>query len=168
VISSWVRRFAPFVAEGGTVLDVACGAGRHTRWLLERGYRVVAVDIDVAEVADLHGDPRVEVVEADLEDGRPFPLRARRFDGVVVIHYLYRAILQDLVRAVAPGGILVYETFARGNERFGRPTNPAFLLRPGELLDAVRGELRVLAYEDLLVDEPAPAAIQRICARRER
>ncbi|MGH3755383.1 MAG: class I SAM-dependent methyltransferase [Pseudonocardiaceae bacterium] len=161
-----MRRFAPLMAEGGTVLDVACGAGRHARWLLERGYRVVAVDVDVAGVADLVGHPRVEIVEADLQDGRCFPLRGRRFDGVVVTRYLHRPILPDLVGAVAPGGVLVYETFAWGNECFGRPANPDFLLWPGELLDAVRGELRVVAYEDLVVAEPHPAAVQRICARR--
>ncbi|MGH8931906.1 MAG: class I SAM-dependent methyltransferase [Egibacteraceae bacterium] len=159
--------FAPLVGEGGTVLDVACGAGRHTRRLLEQGYQVVAVDIDVAGVADHRDHPRAEIVEVDSEDGRAFPLGGRRFDGVVVTRYLHRPVLPDLVRAVAPGGVLVYETFARGNERFGRPTNPAFLLRQGELLDAVRGELRVLAYEDLIVDQPAPPAIQRVCARRE-
>jgi hypothetical protein len=124
----------------------------------------VAVDRDTSGLADLAGDARLQIVEADLEDGGPFPLSGRRFDGVVVTSYLHRPLLGDLVSAVAPGGALVYETFARGQERLGRPTNPDFLLRPGELLEAVRGLLRVVAYEDLTVDRPPPARVQRICA----
>lgn len=163
---AWVERFAPFVPDGGTVLDLACGSGRHTRLFLDRGHPVVAVDIDVSGVADLRGQ-RLEIIEADLEDGRPFPLAGRRFAGVVVSAYLHRPLLSALVGAVAPAGVLIYATAARGNERFGKPRNPAFLLRPGELLDAVRGRLRVLAYEDLVVRQPRPMAVQRICARRE-
>lgn len=162
--SAWVVRFAPWVPEGGTVLDVACGAGRHTRLFLERGHRVVAVDRETSDLADLAGDPRLEVVEADLEGGGPLPLAGRRFGGVIVVNYLHRPLLPLLVAAVAPAGVLIYETFARGQERLGRPTNPDFLLRPGELLDAVRGRLRVVAYEDLTVDRPPPARVQRICA----
>lgn len=167
VPSPWIVRFAPMVPVGGRVLDLACGGGRHARLFLGRGCHVVALDRDLSGIADLRGHPRLEAVEADLEDGRPFPLASRRFDAVVVANYLYRPILDHLVEATAPGGILLYETFARGNERFGRPRRPDFLLRAGELLELVRGRLRVLAYEDLEVSEPRPAAIQRICARRE-
>ncbi len=149
------------------MLDVACGGGRHTRWLREREYRVVAVDVDVDGVADLQDHPGVEVVEADLEDGGPFPFRGRAFDGVVVTRYLHRPILPDIVGAVGPGGVLIYETFTQGNERLGRPTNPDYLLRPGELLEVASGALRVLAYEDLVIAEPRPAAVQRICAWRQ-
>lgn len=159
--------FASFVPDGGTVLDLACGSGRHTRLFLDRGHPVVAVDIDVSGVADLRGREGLEIVEADLEDGRPFPLAGRRFSGVVVSAYLHRPLLPALVEAVAPDGVLIYTTAACGNERFGKPRNPAFLLRPGELLEAVRGHLRVMAYEDLVLDEPRPAAVQRICAVRE-
>lgn len=161
--SPWVGRFVGRIPPGGTVLDLACGQGRHTRLLLERGHAVVAVDRDVSGVAHLDG--ALEVVEADLEDGRPFPLAGRVFDGVVVTAYLHRPLLGDLVDAVAPGGTLIYETFSRDHARYGRPTNPEFLLRPGELLDVVRGHLRVVAYEDLVV--AGPAALQRICAMRE-
>ena len=115
---------------------------------------------------DLARDARVELVEADLETGAPFPFGERRFAAVVVTNYLWRPILRDLVAAVDGGGWLLYETFAVGNERFGRPSNPDFLLRPRELLECVRDELEVVAYENVVVDEPKPAAVQRIAARR--
>jgi len=154
------------VRRGGQVLDLACGAGRHTRLFLERGCRVLAIDRDVSALADLRGDPRLEALEIDLERGPVRPLAGQRFDAVVVVNYLHRPLMADLVDSVAPGGLLLYETFAAGNERFGRPRNPDFLLKPGELLDAVRGHLSVLAYEDLEISDPHPAAVQRIAARR--
>jgi SAM-dependent methyltransferase len=165
--SPWVERFAARVPVGGTVLDVACGGGRHTRFFLAQGHDVVAIDRDLSGVADLAAEPRVELVDADLETGGTFPLRGRAFAAVVVTNYLWRPILGDLVAAVEPGGSLLYETFAMGNERFGRPSNPKYLLGPGELLDAVRGELRVVAYEDLIVGVPRVAAVQRIAAVRD-
>jgi SAM-dependent methyltransferase len=164
--SPWVVRFAPLVLPGGAVLDVACGNGRHTRFFLQQGHQVVAVDRDVSGIDDLADDPRLEILEVDLEAGEPFPPPGRRFDGVVVTNYLHRPLLPDLVSAVAPEGVLIYETYARGNERFGSPTNPNFLLERGELLEVVRDHLRVVAYEDLIVEEPKPAAVQRICAVR--
>ena len=165
--SPWVVRFASLIPPTGPVLDIASGAGRHTRWFLARGRDVVAVDRDVSGLDDVHEHDRLEVVEADLESGGPFPLGDRRFAGVVVTNYLYRPLLHRLVSVVAAPGALLYETFAVGNERFGRPTRPEFLLRPGELLDVVRGRLRVVAFEDLVVDEPRPAALQRIAAVRD-
>ena len=165
--SPWVCRFAPLIAPAGTVLDLACGAGRHLRWLLTKGHSVTALDRDLDKLGDLTAGARLEMIQADLEDGTAFPLAGRRFAAVVVTNYLHRPILPDIVAAVGPGGLLLYETFAQGNERFGRPSNPDFLLRPGELLDAVRPELTILAYEDLVQDEPKPAAIQRIAARRD-
>jgi SAM-dependent methyltransferase len=161
--SPWVARFAGLVPGGGTALDLACGGGRHTRLFLARGHRVTSVDIDTGGVADLAGDPRVEIIAADLENA-PWPLMNRRFDGVVVTNYLWRALLPSIVASVAPGGALIYETFARGNERFGKPSNPNFLLADGELLRAVEGSLRVVAYECLEVSEPRPAVVQRIAA----
>ena len=165
--SAWVRRFARYVPAGGPVLDLACGAGRHVRLFLERGHPVTAVDRDLSGIADTIGRPGLEALEVDLEDGRRFPLAGRRFAGVVVTNYLYRPLFPALIAAVAPGGALIYETFAKGNERFGRPRRPEHLLNPGELLEAVRGQLRVRAYEDLIVEAPRPAAIQRICAVNE-
>lgn len=164
--SAWVVRFASLVPAGGPVLDLAAGGGRHARLFRDRGHPVTAVDRDTSGLADLRDDPRVEIVEDDLEDASPFPFKGREFAGVVVTNYLHRPILADIAVAVAPGGALIYETFARGQERFGRPENPNFLLKPGELLDAVRGSLRVAAYEDLILDDPGPKAIQRIAAVR--
>lgn len=166
--SGWVLRFAPFVPTGGTVLDVAAGAGRHARHFHACGYRVVAIDRDTSKLADLAGRDGIEIINADLEAGAPWPLAGRRFAAVVVTNYLYRPLFPALIDAVGLGGVLIYETFAAGNERFGKPSNPDFLLRPGELLDAVRGRLRVLAYEDLEVTEPRPAMIQRIAAINDR
>jgi SAM-dependent methyltransferase len=166
-----VLRFAPRVPEAGAVLDLACGGGRHSRLFLGRGHPVTAIDRDLSGVADIidapGGAPGLEALEADLEDGRPFPLAGRRFAGVIVTNYLYRPLFPALIAAVAPGGVLIYETFARGNEIFGRPRNPEHLAKPGELLEAVRGKLRVVAYEDLIDESPKPAARQRICAVNE-
>ncbi|HEX9466300.1 MAG TPA: SAM-dependent methyltransferase [Alphaproteobacteria bacterium] len=162
--SAWVARFASLVPRGGTVLDLAAGAGRHSRLFLERGYRIVAADRDTAALAGLPAQDRLEIVTADLEGGQPWPLPGRRFAGVVVTNYLYRPLLPVIVGAVAPGGVLIYETFAAGNERFGKPSNPDFLLRPGELLEAVHGRLHVIAYEDLEIAAPRRAMVQRIAA----
>jgi SAM-dependent methyltransferase len=161
--SAWVVRFAGLVPAGGAVLDLACGGGRHARLFLARGHRVIAVDIDTAGVADMKASASAEILAADLENA-PWPLEGRTFAGVVVTNYLWRLLLPLIVAAVAPGGVLIYETFARGNERFGKPSNPNFLLADGELLRAVEGKLRVVAYECLEVSEPKPAMVQRIAA----
>jgi len=165
--SAWITRFGADVPAHGLVLDVACGGGRHTRWFAARGHPVVAVDRDVSGVADLARAANIEIVEHDLEDGSPWPFAGQAFAAIVVTNYLHRPILADVVAGVADGGWLLYETFAVGNEPYGHPTNPDFLLRPGELLDAVRGELRVVAYEELVVDHPRPAAIQHVAATRD-
>jgi len=143
-------------------LDLAAGSGRHSRLLLAHGLAVTALDRDPDQQPDA---PGLTKIRADLEDGSPWPLPGRRFDLVLVTNYLHRPLLPDIIGAVAPGGLLLYETFARGNERFGKPANPDFLLLPGELLAAVAGRLVVLAYEHGQVAAPRPAVIQRIAAR---
>lgn len=163
--SPWVARFAAMV-PAGLVLDVAAGGGRHTCLFLAHGHHVVAIDRDPHALQAPPG-PSLEFLTFDLETGAPPPFAGRRFSAVVVTNYLHRPLMSFLVAAVAPGGLLIYETFAQGNERFGKPSNPDFLLRPGELLDAVRGRLRVVAYEDLEVESPRPAMVQRIAARAE-
>jgi SAM-dependent methyltransferase len=161
--SPWVVRWAPLIPAGAEVLDVACGSGRHARYLAARGCRVVAVDRDEAALAALAEVPGVAVQLADLE-AAPWPFAPGRFDGVVVANYLHRPLFGALAAALRPGGVLVYETFMRGNEALGRPSNPDFLLRPGELLETFAGRLTVVAFEQGRVDAPKPAVIQRICA----
>lgn len=159
--SPWVTRWARLIAPGGSVLDVACGSGRHLRWLAARGHRVSGVDRDAAALAPLHALGRVVV--ADIENGT-WPFAGEHFDAVVVTNYLWRPLMPTLVASIADGGTLIYETFALGNEAFGKPSNPAFLLRPGELLEHARG-LQVVAYEDGLLADP-PRRVQRLVACR--
>lgn len=168
VPSPWVTRFAPLVAAGGPVLDLACGGGRHARLFLARGHKVTATDLDLRGVADLRGTAGLTLLQADLE-GAPWPesdLGSGRFAGIVVTNYLHRPLFPHLLGALAPGGVLLYETFARGNERFGRPSSPAFLLQPGELLELARPGLQVVAYEHGVVASPKAAVVQRLCAVR--
>jgi SAM-dependent methyltransferase len=165
-ISAWVARFAPLIRPGGRVLDLACGAGRHVRYLAARGCLVEAVDRDAEALLGLSGAPAITVRHADLEGG-PWPYAEGMFDGVVVTNYLFRPILPLIAASLAPGGVLIYETFGQGNESYGRPANPAFLLAPGELLALARGaHLRVVAFEEGYSEIPKPAIIQRIAAVR--
>jgi SAM-dependent methyltransferase len=156
-----VRRFAPLIRSGGHVLDLAAGSGRHTWLLLDMGFRVTTVDRDTAALKLLPGE-RCKVLETDLENGEAWVL-GDGYDGIVVTNYLHRPLFPGVAAALAPGGIVIYETFATGNERFGRPSNPDFLLRPGDLLDAFAG-LTVIAFEQGEVSQPRPAVIQRIAA----
>jgi len=157
--SRWLRRWAHLLRDGGTVLDVACGSGRHVRWLAARGFAVTALDRDAAALQPLRDI--AEVCVADIEAGA-WPLPGRRFDAVLVTHYLHRPLWPVLRASLNPGGVLIHETFADGNQTVGRPANPDFLLRHGELLQAAAG-LRVVAYEDGFV-EPPPRYVQRIVA----
>ncbi len=160
--SAWIRRFLPLIAPGGRVLDLAAGSGRHTRLLREAGHPVLAVDRDAAALrAAFAGDSLCEIKEIDLEDGSPWRL-GQGFAGIVVTNYLHRPLFPDLVQALAPGGVLLYATFMLGNERFGRPSNPDFLLRPNELLEVFAGPLTVVAFEQGEV--PRPAMVQRLAA----
>jgi SAM-dependent methyltransferase len=155
--SPWVTRWADLV-ERGPVLDVACGAGRHARLFAARGFEVVAVDREAQQIAG------ARFVLADLE-GAPWPFATERFAAIVVTNYLHRPLYAELEAALAEEGVLLYETFMVGNEKYGRPSNPAFLLQPGELLQAFRG-LTPIAFEQGYVATPKPAMIQRLCARR--
>ena len=162
-----MQRWSHLVAPHASVLDVACGSGRHVRWFAQRGCRVTGVDRDKAVMQALAN--LAEIVVADIETA-PWPLPGRRFDLVVVTNYLWRDLLSTLLASVADGGVLIYETFASGNETVGKPANPAFLLRPGELLKAVEG-LRVVAFEDgfeAALNGSAQRFVQRVVAVRER
>jgi SAM-dependent methyltransferase len=158
----WIVQWAGLVAPQAAVLDLAAGRGRHAIFFAERGHKVTAVDRDVSRLPD---HPNIERLEADLEDGSPWPLPDRRFGGVVVTNYLHRPLMPQLLEAVAPGGVLLYQTFMEGNERFGKPNRPEHLLRDGELLELVRGRFSVTAYEARLISDPM-AMVQRIAARR--
>jgi SAM-dependent methyltransferase len=161
--SSWIVQWAGLIAPGAAILDVAAGRGRHSRFFADRGHRVTALDRDTSRMAP---HPDIESVEADLEDGSPWPLPGRTFGAVVVTNYLHRPLFGALLDALAPGGVLLYETFMEGNQRFGEPSRPDFLLNDGELLDLVRGRLSVTAYEARMISEPRMAMVQRIAARR--
>jgi len=158
-----VRRFTPLIANPGVVLDLACGAGRHSQYLANLNYSVIAVDQDVSLI-EANADVRISPQKLDLEL-EDWPLTGSLFDGIVVTNYLYRPHLDQLPQMLTDGGVLIYETFAQGNEAFGKPSNPNFLLKTGELLAlASRHGLKVLAYEDIYLDSPKPAMMQRICA----
>ena len=160
-----MQRFAAQIAPGSNVLDLACGSGRHSRYLAELGYRVEALDRDEAALASLAEVPGIVTRHADVEEG-PWPYHSRWFDGIVVTNYLHRPLLPLLMNALGEGGVLIYETFMIGNERYGKPSNPHFLLRPSELLEVVRRRLHVVAFEEGEVDAPKPAVVQRLCATR--
>jgi len=162
--SAWIARFAPLIPSG-EALDLACGSGRHARLLAARGLQVTALDRDARALAAAAGEG-IATLAHDLEGpGSVWPFAAGRFKGVVVANYLHRPLFGAIVASLAPDGVLIYETFAQGNEVFGKPSNPDFLLAPGELLAlAARGGLRVLAYEDGVVTQPRPARVQRLCA----
>lgn len=161
--SAWVRRFARLVTNGGRVLDVACGQGRNSRFLAERGYQVLAVDRDQAALDTLSSVPRVTCVAADLERD-PWPFGGETFDAVIVTNYLHRPLFPHLLRSLSGDGTMLYETFARGNETYGKPSNPDFLLADAELLHAFGDALIVVAFEQGLVDADRPAVVQRLAA----
>lgn len=164
--SAWVCRFSSCIRPAGHVLDLACGRGRHARWLAAQGCSVEAVDRDASALAALAGVTGVRVRAADLESG-PWPYAGCRFDGIVVTNYLHRPLLPLIEGALADGGLLIYETFMVGNERHGKPSNPDFLLRPQELLEIARSaSLQVIAFEEGEVSLPRPSVVQRICVRR--
>ncbi|HJQ60462.1 MAG TPA: class I SAM-dependent methyltransferase [Vineibacter sp.] len=167
--SSWIARWSKLVPPGRPVLDIAAGRGRHTALLATLGHAVTAIDRDTSALVGRFGSTSdaIRIVNADLEDGSPWPLPGERFGALVVTNYLHRPLFPELLAAIEPGGVLLYETFMVGNERLGRPANPAFLLRDGELLEmALSGGLSVVAYEAGPVDAPSPAVVQRIAARR--
>lgn len=168
--SPWVQRFAPLI-PGGEVLDLACGAGRHAKLLASLGHAVVALDRDSEALAKI-SDPRIVCMLADLElstsGDDPWPFEMDRFAAIVVTNYLYRRLFPNIIASIMPNGVLIYETFAVGNEKFGKPVNPDFLLAPGELLELVRQKgmpaTRILAFEEGYTERPNPSMVQRICA----
>jgi len=161
--SAWILRHAGLVSPGARVLDLAAGSGRHARLFAARGATVVAIDRDAGALGALAAVAGVEVRCADLE-GPVWPLAGESFDAVIVSRYLHRPRFDDVLALLAPAGTLLYETFAVGNERFGRPTNPAFLLEPGELLERVHERLVVVDFEQGAHGQPPTAVVQRLAA----
>jgi SAM-dependent methyltransferase len=160
--ASWVLRFAALIAPGGAVLDVAAGHGRHTRALRALGFGVLAADVD-SGLEDLKADSGIIIKAVDLETGT-WPFGARTFDAIIVTNYLHRAHFAHYISALNDEGVLIIETFGQGNELLGRPRNPDFLLRPGELLEAFSSALHIVAYEHGAEQDPRPAVRQRLCA----
>lgn len=166
--SAWVRRWSPLVTAGGTVLDVACGQGRHARWFYQRNHPLALVDRAQAAIESIAFPAAdCEAVVADIENG-PWPFAGREFAAVVVVNYLWRPLMPTLLASLAPCGVLIYETFTQGNESVGTPSRSDFLLRPGELLKICQG-LRIVAFEDGFEEERSgrpPRFVQRIAAVR--
>ena len=165
-VSAWVQRWSHLVPEGGSVLDVACGRGRHARWFHQRGLRVVALDRSAEAIAAI-GLPseRCETCVADIENG-PWPFAGRQFEAVIVTNSLWRPLLPTLLASLAPGGVLIYETFAAGNETVGKPSRPDFLLQPGELLQVCQA-LHTVSFEEGFEERQGQRFVQRIVAVRE-
>ena len=161
--SPWVMRFAGLIKSKGRVLDVAAGYGRHSHYFLLRGCSVTAVDIDVSELNDLPDTESVKIVETDLED-KAWPFQSGSFDGIVVTNYLHRPHFPHLIDSLSHQGVLIFEAFGTGNEKLGRPRNPDFLLKPGELLTAFSEDLQIVAFEQGIEHSPRPAVRQRLCA----
>lgn len=161
--SRWIARFSPLIPPGARVLDLACGHGRHSRFLAERLCDVVAIDSDVQALAALAGTPRVTTIAADLEAG-PWPLSGERFDAIVVANYLHRPLFPKLLDALTADGALLYETFAAGNAAYGRPSNPDHLLTDAELLSLLQQRMTIVAFEQGRVDGARPAVLQRVAA----
>ena len=163
--SSWIVKFAPLIKSQGLVLDLACGSGRHAKWLAQQGYQVDALDRDPIATSSMQGIDGIRIQQTDLETAEP-PSFEHSYDGIIVSRYLHRPLLTSLATILKPGGILIYETFMRGNERYGKPSNPDFLLMPDELMNTYSPLLNVISFEQGEVVEPKPAILQRICAQK--
>ena len=161
--SPWVVAHASLIKSGGRVLDLACGSGRHAIWLAQHGYQVDALDRDALVVAGLYDISNIHVLIADLEANDAYAFN-HRYDGIIVSRYLYRPLLKTLATILNPNGVFIYETFMLGNARFGKPSNPDFLLLPDELLEVYSPLLKIAAFEQGEVMQPKPAMMQRICA----
>ena len=166
--SEWVRKYAKLISQGGAVLDLACGRGRHTRFLLERGIKVTALDYDISQLKDIPETENLKTIEHDLEGSSPWPFASQAFDGIVVANYLYRPLFSKILESLAPKGVLIYQTFAVGNEEYGRPRNPEYLLSNDELLKVFGKHLHVVQYSHGFIKQPSPAIMQSICCINDK
>ena len=163
-VSDWVKKYVSLIPANKLVLDLACGSGRNTRFLLKRGYKVLALDRDVSKLADISHNESLEICEFDLEAGSKFPFNRKEFSGIVVTNYLHRPLFDHLIPALEYGGVLIYQTFMEGNEAYGRPNNPNFLLKKNELKNVFKKQLNIVAFTEGYVKNPKPAMTQSICA----
>ena len=161
--SEWVKKHIKIIRKNGIVLDLACGAGRHTRLLLETGRRVFALDCDINKLIDLRDNDSVTIIKHDLETANSWPFSPQTFDGIVVTNYLHRPLYSYIIDSLAVNGVLIYQTFAVGNEKYGRPQNPDFLLKENELLEVFGKRLEVVHYSHGYIHNPSPAVMQNIC-----
>ena len=167
--SDWIVRFAPLIKPQAKILDIATGSGRHALWLADQGYQITAIDRDLSGLkayldADQQRTTNIELIEADLETDTVWPLGKRQFDAIIITNYLHRPLFPAIRNVMTSSGVLLYETFALGNEAYGRPSNPDFLLKPGELIKTVRANFDILGFEHGLRRIPSPAIIQRVAA----
>lgn len=163
--SKWVTQYSYLLPHSGPILDIASGGGRHTCYLLKKGHTVVAVDKNISPLQGMK-TPLLFPVQVDLEADAPWPFKPGSFSGIIVTNYLYRPLFENIIDGLEKDGVLIYETFAKGNEKFGKPHNPDYLLKPGELIRFTLDKLHILAYEDLTIAWPKPARLQRICAKK--
>ena len=161
--SEWVKKHIKIIPKRGTVLDLACGAGRHTRLLIETGRRVFALDCNISKLKDLSENDSVTIIKHDLETTNAWPFAPQTFDGIIVTNYLYRPLYPCIIDALAVGGVLIYQTFAVGNEKYGRPQNPDYLLKEDELLKVFGNQLNLVDYSHGYIKNPSPAVVQSIC-----
>ena len=165
-VSAWVRRYYSQIPKNGFILDLAGGAGRHARFLARKGFKLLLVDNQIEKAKDLQNVEGIKLMEYDVENGNPLPFSASSFQGIVVTNYLYRPIFPQLLCLLDDGGVLIYETFAVGHEKYGRPTNPDYLLKSGELIKLVGSKMRIIEYQERLITQPAKAYVQRIVAEK--
>ena len=161
--TEWVRRYSKTIRQYGSVLALACGGGRHTRLLLEQGYNVTAIDLDISQLTFLQETDNLKIIQHDLEGSAKWPFVSKAFDGIVAVNYLFRPLYPKIIDALADNGKLIYQTFADGNAKFGRPRNPKFLLRENELLEVFGRSLTVVEFHQGYIEHPSPAIVQRIC-----
>ena len=164
MVLDWVTKYIALIPPNTLVLDLACGSGRNTRFLLDKGYSVVALDKDTSQLADISSKQNLRKYKFDLEAGIKFPFHNQEFSGVIVTNYLYRPLFENLINSLSDGGVLIYQTFMIGNEAYGRPRNPKFLLKRNELSDVFDKKLDVVAFEQGYIERPKPAVMQSICA----
>lgn len=163
--SEWLLNHAQHIKPAGSVLDVAAGSGRNTRWLAQQGYKVEAVDRDQQALESMQGVENIHLHITDIENA-DWPYSGQEFDAILVCRYLHRPLFPLILQSLAPQGVLIYETFMQGHEAYGRPSNPDFLLRENELLEVFKNDLEVIAFEQGYFEKPKPGMLQRICAKK--